>query len=65
MSIKTGVFFFLTFCSIFTPISGNIDHYCIMQNLKKSGEKKNILRTIYPKNHNKNSKPRGQFYWFL
>ena len=38
-----------------------------MENFKKSGENKNKLRTIYPKNHEnfKNSKPRVQFYWFL
>ena len=35
--------------------------------LKKSGENKNKLRTIYPKNHGnfRNSKPRVEFYWFL
>ena len=33
------------------PISGIIDYYCIMENLKKSGENKNKLRTIYTKNH--------------
>ena len=34
---------------------------------KKSGENKNKLRKIYPKNHEnfKNSKSRVQFYWFL
>ena len=38
-----------------------------MENLKKSVENKNKLRTIYPKNKDnfKNSKPRVQFYWFL
>ena len=35
MSIKTGLFFFLTFCCIIIPISGNIDPYCIMKNFKK------------------------------
>ena len=67
MSIKTGRFYFLTFCCIITSISGIIGHYCIMENLKKSGKNKNKLRTIYPKNHEnfKNSKPRIQFYWFL
>ena len=39
MSIKTDLFFFLTFCFISTPISGIIDHYCIMENLKKNREK--------------------------
>ena len=38
-----------------------------MENKKKSGENKNKLRTIYPRNqeNSKNSKPRVQFYWFL
>ena len=49
MSIKRGIFFFPTFCCIITPISGIIDRYYVMQNLKKSGENKNTLRTIYPK----------------
>ena len=64
MSINTGLFFFLTFCRIITPISGIIDHYCIMEDLIKSGENKNKLRIMYPKNHEnfKNSKPRVQFY---
>ena len=43
MSIKTGLFFFLTFCCIIIPISGIIDHYCIMEILKKSGENKNNI----------------------
>ena len=48
------------------PVSGITDHYCIMENLKKSEENKNKLR-IYPKNRENftNSKPRVQFYWFL
>ena len=64
-SIKTG--FFLSFCCIISPISGITDYYCIMKNLKKLGENKNKLRTIYPKNHEnfKNSRLRVQFYWFL
>ena len=47
-----------------TPISGIIDHYCIMGNFKKTGKTKNKLKTIYPKNHEsfKSSKPRVQFY---
>ena len=54
MRIKTGLFSFRTFCCIVTtPISGVIDHYCIMENFKKSGENKNKLRIIYPKNHEK------------
>ena len=27
MDIKTGLFFFLTFCCNITPVSGTIDHY--------------------------------------
>ena len=67
MSIKRGIFFFLTFCYIITPISGVIDHYCIIKDFKKIGKNKNKLRTIYPENHEniKNNKPRVQFYWFL
>ena len=38
MSIKTGLFFFLTSCCIIAPISGIIDHYWIMEN-KKNQEK--------------------------
>ena len=66
MSIKAGIFFFLTFCCFITPISGIIDHYCIMKNFKKLG-KNNKFRTIYSKTFEnfKNSKPRVQFYWFL
>ena len=41
MSIKTGLLFFLTFCCINTTISGIIDHYCIMENFKKSGKNNN------------------------
>ena len=67
MRINTDLFF-LTSCYIITPISGIIDHYCVMENLKKkSGKNKNKLRIIYPKNHEnfKNCKPRVQLYWFL
>ena len=39
VNIKTGLFFFLTFYCIIIPISGNIDHHCIMENLKKIGRK--------------------------
>ena len=65
MSIKAGLFVFLTFCCIITPISGIIDNYCITEN--KKGKNKNKLRTTFPKNHEKfkNSKPRVQLYWFL
>ena len=60
MSIKRGLFFFLSFCCYMPLISGIIDHYCIMKSLKKLGKNKNKLRTIYAKNHEnfKNSKPR-------
>ena len=52
ISIKTVLFFFQTFSWIITPISGIIDHYCIMEKyFKKSGENKNKLRLIQPKNH--------------
>ena len=55
MSIKTGLFFFLTFCCIITPISGIINYYYVMENWKKknSGENKNKLRKMYPNNHEK------------
>ena len=64
ISIKTGLFSFLTFCCIITAIFGIIDHYYIMENKKKSGKNKIKLITIYPKNHEncKNSNPRVQFY---
>ena len=35
MTIKIGLFFFLTFFCIITPISGIIDYYCIMESFKK------------------------------
>ena len=50
-SIKTDLFFFLIFSCIISPISGIIDHYCVMEGQQNSGENKNKLRTIYPKNH--------------
>ena len=66
MIIKIGLFLFLTFSSNITPISSIIDHYSIMENLKKSEKNKSKLklRTIFPKNYEdfKNSKPRVQFY---
>ena len=67
MGIKTGLFFFLTFFCTIAPISGIIDHYCIMENLKESRENKDKLRTMYSKSHInfKSSKPRVKFYWFL
>ena len=39
MCIKTVLFFFQTFCIIIILISGIIDHYCIMENLKKIARK--------------------------
>ena len=38
-----------------------------MENLKKNLEKKEQIRTIYPKNYQnfKNSKPRVHFCWFF
>ena len=39
MSIKTGLFYFLTFFCIITPISGIKNHYCIMENVKENREK--------------------------
>ena len=39
MSIKTGLFFFLTFCCIITPISGIIDSYFVIENFFKNLEK--------------------------
>ena len=36
MSIKAGLFLFVTFCSII-PIFGIIDHYSIIENLKTTG----------------------------
>ena len=36
MSIKTGLCFFLSFFCIITPMSGIIDYYCIIENLKKN-----------------------------
>ena len=44
MSIKTGLFFFLTSCCIIIPISGILDHYCNMEKLFKNREK---IRTNY------------------
>ena len=56
MSIKTGLFFFLTFYCIITPISGiikNMYHRSLLYygKFKKSGENKNKLRAILTKNH--------------
>ena len=55
MRIKTSLFF-LTFCCIITPISGIGDHYCIMENKKEIGKKKDKFKTIYP---NKSSSTAG------
>ena len=35
MSIKTGLFFVMTFCCMITLISGIIDHFFVMEKLKK------------------------------
>ena len=48
MNIKTGVFFFLTFCCIITPISGIINHYYVMENFKKIGRKKEQIKKNIP-----------------
>ena len=39
MGIKTGRFFFLTFCCIITPISGIVNCYGIMKIFLKNREK--------------------------
>ena len=44
MSIKTGLLFFLTFRCIIFPIFGIIDHYCIMENLKKIGRREEQIK---------------------
>ena len=76
MSIKTGLFFFLTFCCMIIPICDIINYYYVMENLKtknqnktkrKTGENKNKLRKMYPiimKNF-KDRNPSVQFYWLL
>ena len=51
MNIKTGLFFFLTFCCIITPISGIINYYNVLK--KNLAENKNKLRKMYPNNHKK------------
>ena len=68
MSIKTVLPFFsvhvLTLFCIITPISGILDLYCIMENLKKNREKNNSkLRVMCPKNHEhfKNIKSSSNF----
>ena len=50
MSIKTGLFF-LTFCCIITPISRSKIPTVLWKVIKKLGENKNKLKTVYPKNH--------------
>ena len=55
-SIKTGLFFFLAFCWIITPISGIINYYCYGKLKKKKknwGENNNKLRKMYPNNREK------------
>ena len=51
MSIKTGLFFFLTFHCIITPISGIINYYDDMENWKKKSGEKGKLSKKYPNNH--------------
>ena len=41
-------FFFVTFCCIVPPISVIIDHYCVMENLKKSGKKQEQIKNNIP-----------------
>ena len=48
MSIKTVLFFFLTFCCIIILISGIIDHYCFKENLKKIGRKSEQIKNNIP-----------------
>ena len=48
MSIKTVLFFFLTFCCIIIPIFGIVDHYCIMENLKKDRKNKEQIKNNIP-----------------
>ena len=48
MSIETYLFFFLTLCYIINLIPGMIDHYCIMENVKRNQE---TIKTMYPKTH--------------
>ena len=66
ISIKIGLFFFLTSCCNITPIAGITDYKQLYygQFRQKSGKNKNKLRTIYPKNHEhvRNSKPTVQLY---
>ena len=42
--------FWLSVVSLLRFLAYIMDHHCIMENLKKSVENKNKLRTIYPKN---------------
>ena len=78
MSIKTGLFFFLSFFLsdfffLFFLLYHYSDFWCYRsllyygKFLVKSRKNEKKLRTIYPKNYEnlKNSKPRVQFYWFL
>ena len=48
MSIKTVLFFFLIFCCIIIPIFGIVDHYFIMNNLKKDLKNKEEIKNIIP-----------------
>ena len=66
MGIKTGLFFFLTFCYI---INSNFWYITSLLYYGKCGKNKSKLRIIYPKNHEnfKNSMSRPNFtgFYFL
>ena len=47
MRIKTGLFFFLSFCCIITPIAGIIDRYCITENIKNNRGKWEQIKNKY------------------
>ena len=67
MSIKTGLFSFWFLLYHYSDFWYYKSLLYYVKFKKKSGENKNKLRTIYPKNHEnfKNRKPRVQLYWFL
>ena len=49
MSIKTGLFFILTFCYIVTPISGIIDLTVLWKKFYKIGKKSEQIEKICTK----------------
>ena len=66
MSIKTGLFFILTFCFIITPISGIINYYYGSKNRKKKSGENNKQKCILTIRENfKNSNPNVQFCLLL